>query len=79
MDDGQKTNVWTNCKGQLTLTVRGERRLRRIVRRHEVRKQKLAQITTQLKDGVSFTVIKWTVQLLLHRMVVGSRRPTRVP
>ncbi|GFT86590.1 transposable element Tc1 transposase [Trichonephila clavipes] len=33
MDDEQKTSEQTNCKGQLALTVRGERRLRRIAAR----------------------------------------------
>ncbi|GFV70627.1 hypothetical protein TNCV_3842081 [Trichonephila clavipes] len=32
MDGGLKTSDRANCKGQLALTVRGERRLRRIVR-----------------------------------------------
>ncbi|GFX77285.1 uncharacterized protein TNCV_5064141 [Trichonephila clavipes] len=32
MDGGQKTSDRANCKGQLALTVRGDRRLRRIVR-----------------------------------------------
>ncbi|GFX56197.1 HTH_Tnp_Tc3_2 domain-containing protein [Trichonephila clavipes] len=31
MDGGQKTSDRENCKGQLALTVRGERRLRHIV------------------------------------------------
>lgn len=77
MDGGKKTSDRANCKGQLALTVRGERRLRRIVRSQ--RSQTLAQITTQLNDGASRTVSKRTVQRSLHRMGFGSRRPTRVP
>ncbi|GFU82637.1 putative transposable element [Trichonephila clavipes] len=71
-----KTSDRANCKGQLALTVIGERRLRRIVCRQ--RSQTLAQITTQLNDGVIRTVSKWTVQCSLHRMGFGSRRPMRV-
>ncbi|GFT83900.1 HTH_Tnp_Tc3_2 domain-containing protein [Trichonephila clavipes] len=70
---GQKTSDRANCKGQLTLTVRDERRLRRIVR-----SQILAQINTQLNDGDSREVSKRTVQRLFHRMGFGNRRPTRV-
>ncbi|GFU40614.1 hypothetical protein TNCV_3230071 [Trichonephila clavipes] len=36
-DDGQKANDWENCKGQLALTVRGERRLRLKWARHLIR------------------------------------------
>ncbi|GFW79478.1 HTH_Tnp_Tc3_2 domain-containing protein [Trichonephila clavipes] len=76
IDGGQKTSDRANCKGQLALTVCGERQLRRIVRSQ--RSQKLAEITTQLYDGASHTLSKKTVQRSLHRM--GSvRRPTRVP
>ncbi|GFV24593.1 HTH_Tnp_Tc3_2 domain-containing protein [Trichonephila clavipes] len=57
--------------------VRGERRLRRIVRSQ--RSQTLAQITTQLNDGASCSVSKWTMQRSLHRIGFGSRRPSRVP
>ncbi|GFS72429.1 HTH_Tnp_Tc3_2 domain-containing protein [Trichonephila clavipes] len=75
MDGEQKkTSDLVNCKGQLALTVRGERRLRSIVL-----SQTLAQITTQLNDGVSRTVSKRTVQRSLHRMGFESRRPKRVP
>ncbi|GFU41291.1 HTH_Tnp_Tc3_2 domain-containing protein [Trichonephila clavipes] len=77
MDDGQKTSDQANCKGQLALAVRGERRLGRIV--HSQRSQTLAQITNQLNDGASCTISKWTVQRSLHRMSFGSRRPTGVP
>ncbi|GFT16644.1 HTH_Tnp_Tc3_2 domain-containing protein [Trichonephila clavipes] len=74
MNDGQKNNVRGNWKGQLALTVRGKRRLRRVVRSQ--RSQTLAQITSQLNDGTSGTVSKRTVQCSLHRMGFGSRRPT---
>ncbi|GFV62416.1 HTH_Tnp_Tc3_2 domain-containing protein [Trichonephila clavipes] len=77
INGGQKTNDRTNCKGQLDLTVRGERRLRRIARRQ--RSQTLAQITTQLNDGASRRVSKWIVQRSLPRIGFISRRPTRVP
>ncbi|GFU48107.1 HTH_Tnp_Tc3_2 domain-containing protein [Trichonephila clavipes] len=77
MDGGQETSDRAICKGQLALTVRGERRLKRIVRNQ--RSQTLAQITTQLNDGASRTVSKRTVQLLLHRMSFGNRRSTEVP
>ncbi|GFW02055.1 HTH_Tnp_Tc3_2 domain-containing protein [Trichonephila clavipes] len=53
MDGGQKTSDRANCKGQLALTERGERRLRRIAR--SKRSQTLAQFTTQLNDGASDT------------------------
>ncbi|GFU24486.1 uncharacterized protein TNCV_2264461 [Trichonephila clavipes] len=36
MDSGQKTSDRANCKGQLVLTGRGERRFRRIVRSHRI-------------------------------------------
>ncbi|GFU29330.1 HTH_Tnp_Tc3_2 domain-containing protein [Trichonephila clavipes] len=68
----KKPSDRANYKGQLALTARDERRLRRIVRT-------LAQITTHFNDGASRTVSKWTVQRSLHRMGFGSRRPTRVP
>ncbi|GFV65793.1 HTH_Tnp_Tc3_2 domain-containing protein [Trichonephila clavipes] len=71
MDGGQKTSDRANCKGQLAL--RSERRLRRIVRSR--RSQALAPITTQLNDGTSCTVIKWTVQHSYHRMDFGTRVP----
>ncbi|GFV27531.1 hypothetical protein TNCV_746841 [Trichonephila clavipes] len=45
MDGGQKTSDQANYKGQLAFTVRGERRLMRIVRMQ--RSQTLAQITIQ--------------------------------
>ncbi|GFU40952.1 HTH_Tnp_Tc3_2 domain-containing protein [Trichonephila clavipes] len=53
MDGRQKLSYWENCKGQLALTLRGERRLRRIIRSQ--RSQTLAHITTKLSDGVSRT------------------------
>ncbi|GFW06005.1 HTH_Tnp_Tc3_2 domain-containing protein [Trichonephila clavipes] len=59
MDGGQKTTCRANCKGQLTLIMRGERRLSRIVRSQ--RNQTVAQITTQLNDGASRTVRKRNV------------------
>ncbi|GFV64633.1 HTH_Tnp_Tc3_2 domain-containing protein [Trichonephila clavipes] len=59
MDGGQKTRDQTNYKGQLALTVCGERRLRHIVRSQG--SQTLGQITTQLNDNVSCTVSKRTV------------------
>ncbi|GFU45845.1 HTH_Tnp_Tc3_2 domain-containing protein [Trichonephila clavipes] len=77
MDGGQKTSDQADCKGQLALTVRGERWLRRIVRSQ--RSPTLAQITTQLNDGASRTVSKRTVQQSLLRIIFGSRRPTRIP
>ncbi|GFW74287.1 hypothetical protein TNCV_2524901 [Trichonephila clavipes] len=77
MEDGQKTSVRANWKGQLTLTVRGEKRPRRIARSQ--RSQILAQITPRLKDGASCTVSKWIVQCSLHRMGVRSHRTTIVP
>ncbi|PRD26942.1 UNVERIFIED_CONTAM: hypothetical protein NCL1_36709 [Trichonephila clavipes] len=76
MDGGQKTRDQTNYKGQLALTVCGERRLRHIVRSQG--SQTLGQITTQLNDNVSCTVNKRTVQRSLHRMGFESHRPTRV-
>ncbi|GFS81274.1 HTH_Tnp_Tc3_2 domain-containing protein [Trichonephila clavipes] len=75
---GQKTSDRANCKGQLALTLLGERQLRCIVRSQ--RSQTFAQITTQLDDSASRTICKRTVQRSLHRMVkVGSRRPKREP
>ncbi|GFX48569.1 hypothetical protein TNCV_584671 [Trichonephila clavipes] len=62
-----------NCVGQFALTVRGERRLRRILRSQ--RRQALTQITTQLNDSASRTVSKQTVQHSFHRMSFGSRCP----
>ncbi|GFU64688.1 HTH_Tnp_Tc3_2 domain-containing protein [Trichonephila clavipes] len=73
----KKLAIRQTAKEQLALTVRGERRLRRIVRSQ--RNQTLAQITTQLNDGASRTVSKWTAQSSLHRMGFESRRPKRVP
>ncbi|GFV41783.1 HTH_Tnp_Tc3_2 domain-containing protein [Trichonephila clavipes] len=73
----KKSSYRENCKGQLALTVLGERRLRRII--HRQRSQTLTQIATQLNDGDSRTVSKSTVQHSLHRMTFGSCRPTRVP
>ncbi|GFW52682.1 HTH_Tnp_Tc3_2 domain-containing protein [Trichonephila clavipes] len=73
---GQKTRNRVNCKGQLALTVRGERWLRHIARSQ--RSQALAQITTQLYYGASRTVSKRTMQHSLHSMGFESRRPTRV-
>ncbi|GFS97505.1 HTH_Tnp_Tc3_2 domain-containing protein [Trichonephila clavipes] len=77
MDGGLKTRDRANCKGQLALSVHGERRFRRIARSQ--RRQLLAQITTQFNDGVSHTVSKRTVQCSLHCMGTGSRRPQREP
>ncbi|GFU01764.1 HTH_Tnp_Tc3_2 domain-containing protein [Trichonephila clavipes] len=72
---GDKTaDLTMNDSDNADLALRGERRLRRILRG-----QTLAHITTQLKDGASSTVIKQIVQRSLHRMSFGSRRPTRVP
>ncbi|GFT30235.1 HTH_Tnp_Tc3_2 domain-containing protein [Trichonephila clavipes] len=71
IDDGhKKTGDWANCKGQLALTERGERRFRRVVRSHQ--SQTLSQITTQFYDGSSHTVSKWTVHRLLHHKGFGS-------
>ncbi|GFT89743.1 HTH_Tnp_Tc3_2 domain-containing protein [Trichonephila clavipes] len=72
----KKTSDQANSKGQLVLTVRGERWIRCILRSQ--RSQTLVQITTQLNDGVSRTVSKRTVRHSLHRIGFGSRRPTRV-
>ncbi|GFS79110.1 HTH_Tnp_Tc3_2 domain-containing protein [Trichonephila clavipes] len=77
MEGGQKTSEWANCKGQIALIVHGERQIRRIVRSQ--RRQRLAQITTQLKEGASHTVSKRIVQRSLPRMGFESCRPTRVP
>ncbi|GFX00860.1 HTH_Tnp_Tc3_2 domain-containing protein [Trichonephila clavipes] len=77
MDGGQKTSDRTNYKRQLALTVLGERRLRRIVRR--LQSQTLSQITTQLNVVVIRTAIKWTVQHLFHSMDFKSRQPMRLP
>ncbi|GFV67738.1 HTH_Tnp_Tc3_2 domain-containing protein [Trichonephila clavipes] len=73
---GQKPSDRANCKGQLALTRRGERRLRRIVQSQ--RSQTLAHITSQVKDDASCAVSKRPVQYLLHRMGFRSRRPTKV-
>ncbi|GFU65731.1 HTH_Tnp_Tc3_2 domain-containing protein [Trichonephila clavipes] len=73
IDGGQKISDKVNCKRQLALTVRGERRLRRIVRSQ--RNQTLAQ----LYDGASRTVSKRTVQRSLHRMGFRSCRSMRPP
>ncbi|GFT53268.1 HTH_Tnp_Tc3_2 domain-containing protein [Trichonephila clavipes] len=75
MDGGQKTSDQVNCKGQLALTVCGERRSWRIL--CSQRSQTLAQITLQLNEGASRTVSKRTVQSSLHRMGFGNSRPTR--
>ncbi|GFV74092.1 hypothetical protein TNCV_4509991 [Trichonephila clavipes] len=76
MDSGQKTGYRANCRGQLALIMRsetdGERRLRSIVRSQ--RSQSFAQIISQLNDGASRTVRKWTVQPSLHR--IGFRGPS---
>ncbi|GFX69564.1 hypothetical protein TNCV_1769331 [Trichonephila clavipes] len=55
MDGGQKSNDRANCKRQLTLKVRGERRLRGIVRSQK--NQTIAQLTIQLNDCASSIVI----------------------
>ncbi|GFX33646.1 uncharacterized protein TNCV_1933131 [Trichonephila clavipes] len=60
VDDRQKTSDWASCKGKFALTVRGERRLRRIVRSQRSQTS-YAQITTHLNNGASGTVSKWTV------------------
>ncbi|GFU24495.1 HTH_Tnp_Tc3_2 domain-containing protein [Trichonephila clavipes] len=73
----KKTSDLAKCKGQLALTVRGERRLRRIVR--NLRSQTVAQIATQLNDSASVTVSKRTVKRSLHLMDFGSSRLTRIP
>ncbi|GFV84761.1 HTH_Tnp_Tc3_2 domain-containing protein [Trichonephila clavipes] len=77
IDGGQKTSDRANWIGQLALTVSGERRPRRVVRSQK--SQTLAQPTTQLNDGSRCTVSKCIVQRSLHRISLGSRRPTRVP
>ncbi|GFV47615.1 HTH_Tnp_Tc3_2 domain-containing protein [Trichonephila clavipes] len=77
MDGGQKTSDRANYKGQLSLALRGEGWLRRIVRSQG--SQALAQITTLLNDSACRTVSKQTVQRSLHRVGFGSRRPLRVP
>ncbi|GFU54596.1 uncharacterized protein TNCV_762121 [Trichonephila clavipes] len=74
---GGWTSDRANCKGQLALPGRSERRLRRIERSQ--RSQTLAHTATQLNDGASRKVRKRTVQCSLTRMGFGSRRPTRVP
>ncbi|GFX50496.1 HTH_Tnp_Tc3_2 domain-containing protein [Trichonephila clavipes] len=51
----------------------------RLVEGEESQRIQAAQITTQVNDGASSTVNKWTVQRSLHHMGLGSRRPTRVP
>ncbi|GFX15020.1 HTH_Tnp_Tc3_2 domain-containing protein [Trichonephila clavipes] len=76
MDGGQKISDRANCKETLALTVRGERRLKRIVRSQQ--SQTLDQITSQLNDGASRTVSKRTAQFSLHCTGFGSRRPIRV-
>ncbi|GFT32450.1 HTH_Tnp_Tc3_2 domain-containing protein [Trichonephila clavipes] len=76
VEGGYKTIDRANCKGQLALTVRGEKWVCRIV--CSQRNQILAQIATQLNDGASRTVSKRTVQRLLHHMGFRSRRPTRI-
>ncbi|GFW54355.1 mariner Mos1 transposase [Trichonephila clavipes] len=76
-DGGQKNSNRANCKGQLALTVRREKRLRRIV--GSQRSQTLAQITIQLNDDANHTASNLTVQRSLHRTGFGSHRPTRVP
>ncbi|GFY26318.1 transposable element Tc1 transposase [Trichonephila clavipes] len=68
----KKSSYRENCKGQLALTVLGERRLRRII--HRQRSQTLTQIATQLNDGDSRTVSKWTMQRSLHRMGFDWKR-----
>ncbi|GFX49329.1 uncharacterized protein TNCV_3334471 [Trichonephila clavipes] len=55
MNGGQKTRELSNWKGHLALTVCGERRVSRIV--HSQQSQALAQITTQLNECASRTVI----------------------
>ncbi|GFW23194.1 hypothetical protein TNCV_3802941 [Trichonephila clavipes] len=67
----KKTSDRANCKGQLALTVHGKRRLRRIVCSKQ--SQTEAQIITQLNDGASRIVSKWTVQSLAP---YGFREPS---
>ncbi|GFT97132.1 HTH_Tnp_Tc3_2 domain-containing protein [Trichonephila clavipes] len=76
MNDRRKISDRANFKGQLALALRGKRWLRRIV--PSQRSQILAQITTQLNDGASRTVSKWTVQYSLHRMGFGSNQPMKI-
>ncbi|GFW41578.1 hypothetical protein TNCV_4034951 [Trichonephila clavipes] len=64
----KKTDDLANCKEQLALTVRGERRFRRIVRSQ--RSQTLAQIATQLNDGVNCIISKQ------QRCRMGFREPS---
>ncbi|GFW84272.1 HTH_Tnp_Tc3_2 domain-containing protein [Trichonephila clavipes] len=77
MVDKKTTRDLANCKGQLALTVRGEKWLRCFV--HSQRSQTLAQFITQLNDGASRRVSKRSVQRSLPRMGFGSCRCTRVP
>ncbi|GFW42487.1 hypothetical protein TNCV_4256821 [Trichonephila clavipes] len=67
MDGEQKPSDRANCKGQLALTLRGERRLMHFVRSH--RSQKLAQIITQLNNDGSRT--------LTHHSLLSLVRPRR--
>ncbi|GFT63767.1 uncharacterized protein TNCV_423841 [Trichonephila clavipes] len=60
MEGGLKTRDRANCKGKSALSVRCERRFRRIA--CSQRSQLLAQITTQFNDCASRTVSKRTVQ-----------------
>ncbi|GFV45085.1 HTH_Tnp_Tc3_2 domain-containing protein [Trichonephila clavipes] len=65
-----------DCKGQLALTVHGERQLRCIV--HIQQSQTLAQINTQFNDGANCTVSKRTGLPSLHCVGFGSSQHTRV-
>ncbi|GFX27101.1 HTH_Tnp_Tc3_2 domain-containing protein [Trichonephila clavipes] len=71
MDGEQKTSIRTNCKGQLVLTVRGERPLKCIVRSQ--RSQTLTLTTIQLKVGASRTFRKQTATLA---SLYGFREPS---
>ncbi|GFX31976.1 HTH_Tnp_Tc3_2 domain-containing protein [Trichonephila clavipes] len=76
MDGGQRTSDRENCKGQLALTVSGQKQLRCIV--HSQRSQTLAQITTQLNESYQ-PVNGLCNQRFLHSMSFWSHQPTRVP
>ncbi|GFX51509.1 HTH_Tnp_Tc3_2 domain-containing protein [Trichonephila clavipes] len=76
VDKKNQLAIRANCKGQLALTVHGERRFRHIICSQQ--SQTLAVIITQLNDSASRTVSKRTVQCSLHRMGFVSRRPTLV-
>ncbi|GFV44095.1 hypothetical protein TNCV_3572161 [Trichonephila clavipes] len=70
MDGEQKASDCVNYKGQLVLTVCGERQIRRIVR--SLWNKTLAQIISQLNDSDHPTVIKRVVQLRFTRFRKSS-------